>query len=67
LTMAAFGLGTLPNLLAAGLAARSIGRWLRAPKARLAAGVAVILLGVVGLARIPGLPDQLRLGLHRMH
>jgi len=65
--MAAFGLGTLPNLLAAGLAAHSIGRWLSAPRARLAAGIAVVLLGVVGLARIPGLPDHLRIGAHRMH
>jgi uncharacterized protein len=66
LVMAAFGLGTLPNLLVAGLAAHSLGRWLRGPRARLAAGIAVVLLGVVGLARIPGLPGHLGIGMHRM-
>jgi hypothetical protein len=56
--MAAFGLGTLPNLLAAGLAAQSLGRFLRVPRARLAAGLAVVLLGLIGLARIPGLTEH---------
>lgn len=62
--MAAFGLGTLPNLLGAGLAARRFERVLRAPRARAAAGAAVVLLGVVGLARIPGVLEHLRRGLH---
>ena len=62
--MAAFGLGTLPNLLAAGFAAGSLQRFVRAPRTRLAAGLAVVLLGVIGLARIPGLPEHLRHGLH---
>jgi sulfite exporter TauE/SafE len=65
--MSAFGLGTLPNLLAAGLAADRLRRLLRAPQARLAAGLVVIVLGLVGLARIPGLPEQLRRGLHSLH
>lgn len=65
--MAAFGLGTLPNLLGAGLAAQKLQDLLRAPLARRVAGLAVILLGLVGLARIPGLSDHLRHGLHSLH
>lgn len=64
LVMAAFGLGTLPNLLAAGFAANELKRFLRAPRARLAAGLVVVLLGVIGLARIPGIVDHVRQGLH---
>ncbi len=64
--MAAFGLGTLPNLLAAGLAANRFQSLLRRPRARLVAGLAVVLLGVFGLARIPGLPDHLKHGLHSL-
>lgn len=65
--MAAFGSGTLPNLLLSGFAADRLGRFLRAPRTRLVAGLAVVLLGIVGLARIPGLPDHLRHGLHSLH
>jgi uncharacterized protein len=57
--MAAFGLGTLPNLLAAGLAAETLNRLVRRPRVRLAAGLAVVALGLLGLARIPGLPGHL--------
>jgi sulfite exporter TauE/SafE len=60
--MAAFGLGTLPNLLAAGLAAEKIRSWTRRPRWRLAAGLAVVVIGVVGLARIPGLVEHLTSG-----
>jgi sulfite exporter TauE/SafE len=60
--MAAFGLGTLPNLLAAGLAAEKVRSWTRRPRWRLAAGLAVVLLGVIGLARIPGLVEHLTAG-----
>lgn len=67
LVMAAFGLGTLPNLLAAGLAAQSLRRFLRVPRARLAAGLAVVLLGLIGLARIPGLTEHVKHGLHALH
>ncbi|HYB53404.1 MAG TPA: sulfite exporter TauE/SafE family protein [Thermoanaerobaculia bacterium] len=62
--MAAFGLGTLPNLLAAGLAAESLRRFVLLPRVRLAAGAAVALLGVIGLARIPGLAEHLKHGMH---
>jgi sulfite exporter TauE/SafE len=67
MVMAAFGLGTLPNLLAAGIAAASLQRLVRTPRVRLLAGIGVVLLGVVGLARIPGLSDHLRRGLHSLH
>jgi hypothetical protein len=62
--MAAFGLGTLPNLLAAGFAAGSLQRFVRAPRTRLVTGLAVVLVGLIGLARIPGLGDHLKHGLH---
>ena len=67
LVMAAFGIGTVPNLFAAGVAASSLQRLLRKPRARLAAGLAVVVLGLVGLARIPGLADHLRHGFHTPH
>ncbi|HKF44273.1 MAG TPA: sulfite exporter TauE/SafE family protein [Thermoanaerobaculia bacterium] len=60
--MAAFGLGTLPNLLAAGLAAEKLRSWTRRPRWRLAAGLAVVVLGVAGLARIPFLVEHLTSG-----
>jgi sulfite exporter TauE/SafE len=63
LVMAAFGLGTLPNLLAAGLVAGRMRDFVRRPRVRLAAGLAVAAVGTVGLARIPGLADRVREGL----
>ena len=62
--MAAFGLGTLPNLLAAGLAAQRLVRLRRAPWVRRAAGVAIVALGVVGIARLPGLREAVAAGWH---
>jgi sulfite exporter TauE/SafE len=62
--MLAFGLGTLPNLLAAGFAAQKLLALRRVPWVRRAAGVAIMALGVVGLARIPGLPDAIVAGWH---
>jgi sulfite exporter TauE/SafE len=64
--MAAFGLGTLPNLLVAGLAAEKLRRFTRRPRVRLAAGVLVVLLGLAGFARIPGIGSRLRHGGHGM-
>jgi len=64
--MGAFGLGTLPNLLAAGLAAEKLRRLTRRPRVRLAAGVFVVLLGLIGFARIPQVREHLGHGLHRM-
>jgi sulfite exporter TauE/SafE len=63
LVMAAFGLGTLPNLLAAGLVAGRMRDFVRRPRVRLAAGLAVAAVGTVGLARIPGLAERVREGL----
>lgn len=61
--MLAFGLGTLPNLLVAGVAARRIAIWRRMPWIRTLAGCIIIALGIAGLARIPGLTRTLRAGL----
>lgn len=52
LLMLAFGAGTLPNLLALGLAANRTSRRLAQPRARLAAGLLIVAFGVAGLARI---------------
>jgi len=52
LLLLAFGLGTLPNLLALGLAAQRGARLLAHPGARVAAGVAIVVFGLAGLARI---------------
>ena len=57
LTMLGFGLGTLPAMLAAGWAAGGLGRWARDWRLRLAAGAAVVAMGVFGFARA----DSLRL------
>jgi sulfite exporter TauE/SafE len=62
LVMAAFGLGTLPNLLAAGLAAQRLLAIRRVPWIRRAAGAAIVALGVFGIARLPGLPEALAAG-----
>jgi sulfite exporter TauE/SafE len=64
LVMAAFGLGTLPTLLTAGLAAQHLAtfrrhRWIRYP-----AALAIIAMGLAGLARVPGLHDAVLAGLH---
>jgi len=51
LAMLAYGLGTLPWLLAAGVAAARLRGWLRRPAVRYAAGAGVMAFGVWGLAR----------------
>lgn len=51
LLMLSFGAGTLPNLLAMGLFAASLSRWLRRPTARHLAGLTVILLGLLTLGQ----------------
>ncbi len=58
--MAAFGLGTLPWLLAAGVAAAKLRAWMQRPAVRLAAGAGVAGFGVWGLARAAGLADGVR-------
>jgi len=61
--MAAFGLGTLPSLLAAGWLLARFGTQFRRPQVRLAAGVAIAGFGVLGLARVPGLAEQIKAGI----
>jgi sulfite exporter TauE/SafE len=64
LVMAAFGLGTLPNLLAAGLAAGTLARLASNRPLRVAAGLVVVALGVLGLLRVPAVAEHVRNGLH---
>jgi sulfite exporter TauE/SafE len=51
LTMAAFGLGTLPMLLGMGLAASAIARTARIRWVRSVAGVLLVVLGMMQTAR----------------
>ncbi len=50
--MLAFGLGTLPNLLAIGLFWESINGGVQSPRVRLAAGLLVVMFGVYGLVKV---------------
>lgn len=50
--MLAFGLGTLPNLLAIGLFWERCRHWVQSPKVRLAAGLLVTAFGVYGLYKV---------------
>ena len=61
--MLAFGLGTAPNLLVAGVAAGRLRVALSRPRTRVLAGVAVAALGILGALRTPGLVEQIRQGL----
>ena len=65
LTMAAFGVGTLPTLVAMGAAASALARVARRPWVRRGAGLALALMGAVnllaaaaplGIAALPGAP-----------
>lgn len=51
-TMLAFGVGTLPAMIGAGWSAGHLRNWTRKPNVRLAAGIAVVVMGLFGLARI---------------
>jgi hypothetical protein len=57
--MLAFGLGTLPNLLAIGVAAARLRGWASHRAVRLAAGALVLGFGTYGLARAGGLAERL--------
>jgi len=61
--MLAFGLGTAPNLLAAGLAAARLRAWAARRAVRVAAGILVLGFGVFGLAHASGLAEGIRRGL----
>lgn len=50
--MLAFGLGTLPNLLAIGLFWDRVRGWVQSPRVRLAAGLMVAGFGVYGLIKV---------------
>lgn len=52
LVMLAFGLGTLPNLLAIGLLWESIKGWAQSPRVRILAGGLVASFGIYGLIRV---------------
>lgn len=52
LVMLAFGLGTLPNLLAIGLFWENVRHWMQSPRVRMVAGLLVAGFGVYGLIRI---------------
>jgi uncharacterized protein len=60
--MIAFGLGTLPNLLFAGLMWRKVQKLSARPWVRAAAGALVLGIGVAGLARASEHADALRAG-----
>ena len=51
LIMLAFGLGTLPNLLAMGVLAARLSHWVKDPNVRLVSGLLVVLLGLMTLVR----------------
>jgi hypothetical protein len=61
--MLAFGLGTLPNLLAVGFAAARLRVWTARRAVRLAAGTVIVAFGVLGLAHASGLVEGIRRGL----
>jgi len=52
LIMLAFGLGTLPNLLAMGIVATRLSKWVKNPIIRLGAGLLVVAMGVLTLLRV---------------
>jgi len=54
LAMLAFGLGTLPMMLALGLAGVRLRAWLRLAPVRIACGLLVLGFGLAGLARAAG-------------
>lgn len=61
--MLAFGLGTLPNLLLAGMVLKRLRDIVSDRRLRLAAGVLVAGFGVTGLARAADLGEHIRKGL----
>ena len=52
LIMLAFGLGTLPNLLAIGLFWDRCRHWVQSPRVRLIAGTTVMAFGIYGLIKV---------------
>jgi sulfite exporter TauE/SafE len=64
MVMAAFGLGTLPTLLAAGYGAQRLLAFRRVPWVRQSAGVLIIAMALVGFWRIPHLQEMVLAGWH---
>lgn len=58
--MTAFGLGTLPGLLAAGLAALQLRRFFDRPMARAIGGTLILGFGIAGLARAGGIAQSVQ-------
>jgi sulfite exporter TauE/SafE len=50
--MLGFGLGTLPNLLAMGVAAQQLKQWMHKRWVRQSAGILLIAFAIVQLARL---------------
>ncbi|TAK50739.1 MAG: sulfite exporter TauE/SafE family protein [Betaproteobacteria bacterium] len=63
LAMLAFGLGTLPNLLAAGFFAVQLRRWSARRAVRVAAGAVVLGFGAFGLVHASGIAESVQRGL----
>lgn len=61
--MLAFGLGTVPNLIAAGLLLSQARRWFQARAVRMVSGGLVLGFGIAGLARASDLGDHIRRGI----
>ena len=51
LIMLSFGLGTLPNLLAMGVVATRLSKWVKLPVVKISAGLLVIVMGLFTLQR----------------
>ena len=51
LIMLAFGVGTLPNLLAMGIITTRLAKWVRLPAVRVGAGLLVVIMGLLTLQR----------------
>jgi len=63
LVMLAFGLGTLPNLLLAGMLFKRLREFASDPRIRMAAGALVAGFGIVGLAKVSHMSEHIRHGL----
>jgi len=61
--MVAYGLGTLPWLIAAGLAAARMRSWFTRRAVRAAAGAAVLSFGLYGVASAAGVAEAIRRGI----
>jgi uncharacterized protein len=63
MVMLAFGLGTLPNLLLAGMALKQLREVTSDRRVRIAVGALVAGFGIAGLVRVPDLGEHIRQGL----